>query len=134
MRHKEWHASGRGSKERGAVATVAEENKTRSHGGHGGCKFVTFAVGTYGCIGKVAVEILCDWADVATRAGGFERDAYLRCIKRELSVTLVHGNAQISRDSWVCRLVALGKALWKGWACLCWNECVCWVHMPGATS
>ena len=88
---------GRSSRTPGAAARVAEENKRRHHaaGGTRGYRFVPFAVETYGRLGNAAVEVLADWADAASRAGGFDRDAYLTWIKRELSVSLVRGNARL---------------------------------------
>ena len=72
---------------------MAEENKRRSHaaGGTRGYRFVPFAIETYGCLGRAAMEVLGEWGDAA--AGAFDLDAYLTWVKRELSVTLVRGNA-----------------------------------------
>jgi hypothetical protein len=50
----------------------------------------------YGRLGNAAVELLGEWADAATGAGVFVRDAYLTWIKRgPLSVSLVRGNARL---------------------------------------
>jgi hypothetical protein len=90
---------GRASKTPGAAARVAEENKRRSHaaGGTRGYRFVPFAMETYGRLGTAAVEVLREWADAAAGAGVFSRDAYLSWIKKELSVSLVRGNARLFR-------------------------------------
>jgi hypothetical protein len=89
----------RASKEPGAAARVAEENKRRDHasGGTRGYNFVPFAVETYGRLGHSAISLLRDWAKDAAASGGFERDVYLTWIKRELSVRLVRGNARSFR-------------------------------------
>ena len=88
---------GRASRTPGAAARVAEENKRRSHaaGGTRGYRFVPFAIETYGRLGRAAVEVLGEWADAAAGSGAFDRDAYLTWVKRELSVTLVRGNARL---------------------------------------
>ena len=41
------------------------------------------------------MEVLGEWADAAAGSGAFDRDAYLTLVKRELSVTLVQGNARL---------------------------------------
>ena len=76
---------------------MAEENKRRSHaaGDTRGYRFVPFAIETYGRLGRAAVEVLGEWADAAAGSGAFDRDAYLTWVKRELSVTLVRGNARL---------------------------------------
>ena len=60
-----------------------------------GYRFVPFAIETYGRLGRAAVEVLGEWADAAAGNGAFDRDAYLTWVKRELSVTLVRGNARL---------------------------------------
>ena len=76
---------------------MAEESKRRSHAARGsrGYRFVPFAIETYGRLGRAAVELLGEWADAAARNGAFDRDAYLMWVKRELSVSLVRGNARL---------------------------------------
>ena len=76
---------------------MAEENKRRSHaaGGTRGYRFVPFAIETYGRLCRAAVEVLGEWADAAAGSGAFDRD--LTWVKRELSVTLVRGNARLFR-------------------------------------
>ena len=44
---------------------------------------------------RAAVEVLGEWADAAAGSGAFDRDAHLTWVKRELSVTLVRGNARL---------------------------------------
>ena len=46
-------------------------------------------------MGRAAVELLGEWADAAAGNGAFDRDACLTCVKRELSVSLVRGNARL---------------------------------------
>ena len=43
------------------------------------------------------MAMLAEWADAAAGAGAFGRDVYLTWIKRELSVSLVCGNARLFR-------------------------------------
>ena len=88
---------GRASRTAGAAARLAEENKGQSHaaGGTRGYRFVPFAIETFGLLGRAAVEVLGEWADAAAGSGAFDRDAYLTWVKRELSATLVRGNARL---------------------------------------
>ena len=65
------------------------------------------------------MEVLGEWADAAAGSGAFDRDAYLTWVKRELSVTLVRGNAGLFKKLWVCLLVVLGSALWRARTCQC---------------
>ena len=58
-------------------------------------RFVPFAIETYGRLGRAAVEVLGEWADAAAGSGVFDGDAYLTWVKRELTVTLVRGNARL---------------------------------------
>ena len=78
------------------AARVAEENKRRSHaaGGTKGYRFVPFAIETYGRLGRAAVAVLGEWLDAAAGNGAFDRQAYLRQVKLELSISLVRGNAR----------------------------------------
>ena len=77
------------------------QTQTQGHASHRrrdrdprGYRFVPFAIETYGRLGRAAVEVLGEWADAAAAGSGvFDQDAYLTWVKRELSVTLVRGNA-----------------------------------------
>ena len=53
------------------------------------------AIEAYGRLGRAAVEVLGEWADAAAGSGACDQDAYLTWVKRELSVTLVRGNARL---------------------------------------
>ena len=106
---------GRASRTPGAAAPVAEENKRRIHaaGGTRGYRVVPFAIEAYGRLGRAAVELLGEWDDAAAGNGAFDWDAYLTWVKRELSVSLVRGNARLFKKLWVCLPMVMGSALWK---------------------
>jgi hypothetical protein len=88
----------RASKEPGAAARVAEENKRRVHGANtSGHTFVPFAIESYGRLGRAAVQLLNDWADAVAGDVFFDRASYLVWMKRELSVALIKGNARMFR-------------------------------------
>jgi hypothetical protein len=88
----------RASKEPGAAARVAEENKRRVHGANtSGHTFVPFAIESYGRLGRAAVQLLNDWADAVACDVFFDRASYLVWMKRELSVALIKGNARMFR-------------------------------------
>ena len=78
------------------MARLAEENKRRSHATRGtqGYRFVPFVMETYGRLGHAAGAVLGGWADAAAGNGAFDRKAYLRWVMRELSISLVRGNAR----------------------------------------
>ena len=88
---------GRACRTPGVAARVAEESKRRSHaaGGTRGCRFVPSAIETYWRSGRVAVEVLGEWADATAGDGAFDRKAFLTWVKRELSVSLVRGRARL---------------------------------------
>jgi hypothetical protein len=88
----------RASREPGSAAKVAEASKRSIHGvGAVGHTFVPFAIESYGRLGLEALKLLRDWADSASSGGLFDRDGYLVWIKRELSVSLIKGNARLFR-------------------------------------
>ena len=88
----------RASREPGITAREAEKKKRRDHGvGAVGHTFVPFAIETYGRLGVEAVKLLKDWAKTAGEADMMDRNSYLVWMKREISVSLIKGNARMFR-------------------------------------
>ena len=93
----------RASREPVMTASEAEKKKRHDHGvGAVGHTFVPFAIETYGRLGVEAVKVLKDWAKTAGEADFMDRNSYLVWMKREISVSLIKGNAHMFR-----RLVGL---------------------------
>jgi len=84
-------------KEPGVAAKEAARIKKNKHasGDTQGHTFVPFAVESYGRLGLDAVQLLKDWADAVGKKGTYCRAVYMTWVKRELSVSLVKGNARL---------------------------------------
>ena len=54
-----------------------------------------FAIETYGRLGVEAVKLLKDWAKTAGEADMMDRNSHLVWMKREISVSLIKGNARL---------------------------------------
>ena len=87
------------SKTAGAAAAAREKTKLRDHARDGtpGYSFVPFVIESYGRLGKEAEQLLGKLADGAASTGLFERQVYLQWIKKEISLTLIRGNARVFR-------------------------------------
>ena len=62
-----------------------------------GHTFVPFAIESYELLGVEAVKVLKDWAKTAGEADLMDRNSYLVWMKREISVSLIKGNARMFR-------------------------------------
>lgn len=87
------------SKTPGAAAEERAKAKRRYHEKNGtpGYRFVPFVVESYGRLGKDAENLLKSMADRASSSGDCDRNGYLHWIKKEISLSLVRGNARVFR-------------------------------------
>ena len=56
-----------------------------------------FSVETYGRLGEDADKLLKDMATEAASTGVWEREAFLHWIRKEISLSLIRGNARLFR-------------------------------------
>ncbi len=87
------------SKTPGAAAEERAKAKRRYHEKHGtpGYQFVPFVVESYGMLGKDAEILLRNMADRAASTGDCDRDGYLHWMRKEISLSLIRGNARVFR-------------------------------------
>ena len=83
----------------GATGAKAETRKWNDHGRgiNGSYSFVPFAVETYGRLGRDAEKLLKDMAELAASTGDCDRDAFMHWMRKEISVSLIRGNARVFR-------------------------------------
>ena len=58
-----------------------------------------FSVETYGRLGPEAEKLLRDLATEAASTGVWERDVFLHWIRKEISLSLIRGNAKKKKSS-----------------------------------
>jgi hypothetical protein len=87
------------SKTPGAAAEERDKQKRRYHEKNGtpGYSFVPFSVETYGRLGKDAENLLRDMAERAASTGDCDRDCFLHWMRKEISLSLIRGNARVFR-------------------------------------
>ena len=102
---------GPASKQIGAAAAARDEAKRNDHAKHGtpGYSFVPFSVESYGCLGKEADKLLKDLADGAASTGACERVSYLHWIRKEISLSLIRGNARVIKRFVGCLTRGIGS-------------------------
>jgi hypothetical protein len=85
------------SKTPDAAAEERDKAKKRYHEKNGtpGYSFVPFSVETYGRLGKDAEVLLRDMADRAASSGDCARDCCLHWMRKEISLSLIRGNARV---------------------------------------
>jgi hypothetical protein len=107
---------GKASKVMGAAAAARDEAKRNDHAKHGtkGYSFVPFSVESYGCLGKEADQLLKDLADGAASTGVCERVAFLHWIRKEISLSLIRGNARIFKRFVGCLARGVGENFQQG--------------------
>jgi hypothetical protein len=107
---------GKASKVMGAAASVRDEAKRNDHAKHEtkGYSFVPFSVESYGCLGKEADQLLKDSADGAASTGVCERVALLHWIRKEISLSLIRGNATIFQRFVGCLARGVGENFQQG--------------------
>ena len=87
------------SKTPGAAAEERDKQKRRYHEQNGtpGYSFVPFSVESYGRLGRPAESLLKDMADRAASTGDCDRDCFLHWMRKEISLSLIRGNARVFR-------------------------------------
>lgn len=87
------------SKTPGAAAEERDKAKKRYHEKNGtpGYSFVPFSVESYGRLGKDAENLLKDMAERAASTGDCDRNGFLHWIRKEISLSLIRGNARVFR-------------------------------------
>jgi hypothetical protein len=84
------------SKQAAATAVAREQAKRRDRPKDGtpGYTFVPFSIVTHGRLGTEADKLLKDLATEAASTGLWERDMFLHWIWKEISSSLIRGNAK----------------------------------------
>ena len=87
------------SKTPGAAAEERDKQKRLYHQKNGtpGYAFVPFSIETYGRLGKDAEKLLRDMAERAASTGECDRDCFLQWMRKEISSSLIRGNARVFR-------------------------------------
>jgi hypothetical protein len=75
---------------------------------------VPFSVECYGCLGTEADQLLRDLADGAASTGACERTDYLHWIRKEISLSLIRGNARITKRFVGCLTRGIGENFQQG--------------------
>ena len=81
----------------GAAAKYRERQKRRDHEKNGtpGYQFIPFSVESYGRLGEDADRLLKDMAERAASTGSCDRNGFLHWMRKEISLSLIRGNARI---------------------------------------
>lgn len=104
------------SKQAAAAATARDKAKRRDHAKDGtpGYTFVPFSIETYGRLGVEADKLLKDLAIDAASTGVWERDVFLHWIRKEISLSLIRGNAKIFKRFVGCLIRGVGQHFQQG--------------------
>jgi hypothetical protein len=107
---------GKASKQAGAAATARDKAKRWDHAKDGtpGYTFVPFSIETYGQLGVEADKLLKDLASEAASTGVWERDVFLHWIRKEISLSLIRGNAKIFKRFVGCLIRGVGQHFQQG--------------------
>jgi hypothetical protein len=107
---------GKASKQAAAAATARDKAKRRDHAKDGtpGYTFVPFSTETYGRLGVEAEGLLKDLATKAASTGVWERDVFLHWIRKEISLSLIRGNAKIFKRFVGCLIRGVGQHFQQG--------------------
>jgi hypothetical protein len=87
------------SEQPGAAAAERDKRKRKDHGADGtpGYEFVPFSIESYGRLGLEADKLLKDIATEAASTGAWEMEVFLHWMRKEVSLSLIRGNARIFR-------------------------------------
>ena len=104
------------SKRAGAAAESRDKRKRKDHAKDGtpGYTFVPFSIETYGRLGVEADKLLKDLATEAASTGVWEREAFLHWIRKEISLSLIRGNAKIFKRFVGCLIRGVGQHFQQG--------------------
>jgi hypothetical protein len=106
---------GKASKQ-AAAATARDKAKRRDHAKDGapGYTFVPFSIEAHGRLGVEDDKLLQDLAKEAASTGVWKRNVFLHRIRKEISLSVIRGNAKIFKRFVDCFMRVVGQHFQQG--------------------